>query len=193
MQLFARPIECGGGSQAIRDHRGFVKNRDLHENMRQIGIANHGCRKRLAEQLAGRLLKNIDANESEKAAANKQQPSEAATKPVSHKIRNRSTKTNSHAPVPRPLPVRCARAFAMRLFAWNGRFARTVLRAAAPLSCRQPERLIQAAGTDTSQALNSNSLVLTTNKLQQFVAEFERLDCLTSRPRGGASGGHGRT
>jgi hypothetical protein len=41
--------------------------------------------------------------------------------------------------------------------------------------------LIQAAQTDTSQALNPKSLVSTTNKLQQFVAEFERLECFTLR------------
>ena len=71
MQLFAGPIEGRRGSQAVFDHRGFVKNRDLHENMGKVGFANQGCRKRLAEQPAGRLLKNIDANEKEKAAANK--------------------------------------------------------------------------------------------------------------------------
>ncbi|MGA9216563.1 MAG: hypothetical protein WBZ54_15265, partial [Methylocella sp.] len=39
--------------------------------------------------------------------------------------------------------------------------------------------LVQAAQTDTSQALNPKSLVSTTNKLQQFVARFETLECLT--------------
>jgi hypothetical protein len=43
--------------------------------------------------------------------------------------------------------------------------------------------LIQAAQTDTSQALNPKSLVSTTNKLQQFVAEVERLECFILRQR----------
>jgi hypothetical protein len=41
--------------------------------------------------------------------------------------------------------------------------------------------LIQAAQTNTAQALNPKSQVSTTNKLQQFVAEFERLECFTLR------------
>jgi hypothetical protein len=49
MQLRSRPIERGGGSQAIRDHCGFVKNRDLHENMGKTGFGNYRCRKRLGE------------------------------------------------------------------------------------------------------------------------------------------------
>jgi hypothetical protein len=43
--------------------------------------------------------------------------------------------------------------------------------------------LIQAAQTDTSQGLNPKSLVSTTNKLQQFVSEVERLECFTLRQR----------
>jgi hypothetical protein len=39
----------------------------------------------------------------------------------------------------------------------------------------------QGALTNTAQALNPKSLVSTTNKLQQFVAEFEILDCSTLR------------
>jgi hypothetical protein len=39
------------------------------------------------------------------------------------------------------------------------------------------------AQTDTSQALNPKSLVSTTNKLQQFVAEVERLECFILRQR----------
>ena len=71
MQFFSRPIERGGGSQALRDHCGFVENRDLHENARKAGLANHRRRKRFAEQPAGRLFKNIDADKNQKAAANK--------------------------------------------------------------------------------------------------------------------------
>jgi hypothetical protein len=37
---------------------------------------------------------------------------------------------------------------------------------------------------DGSQALNPKTLAPSTNKLQQFVAEFERLQCLTTQPRG---------
>ena len=73
----------------------------------------------------------------------------------------------------------------MRLFAWNGRFARTVFRDGRAASCKQQERLykpLQADHTDTPQALNPKSLVSTTNKLQQFVAEVERMECLTLRP-----------
>ncbi len=90
MQLLARPIEPGGGSQAIRDHRGFVKNRDLHENMGKIGFANRQGRKRPAEQPAGRLLKNINADENQKAAADKHKPAhgggQASLAPNSEKI-----------------------------------------------------------------------------------------------------------
>jgi hypothetical protein len=39
--------------------------------------------------------------------------------------------------------------------------------------------LRQTAPTYTAQALNPKSLVSTTNKLQQFVAEVERLECFT--------------
>ena len=91
MQLFSRPIERGHGSQTIRDHRGFVKNRDLHENMGKIGFANHQCRKRLAQQPAGRLLKNINGDENKKAAADKHKPAhgdeQAGFAPNSEKIK----------------------------------------------------------------------------------------------------------
>lgn len=61
----------------------------------------------------------------------------------------------------------------MRLFARNDS-VRTVCRGSHAASCKQ--QLIQAAQTDTAQALNPKSLVSTTNKLQQFVAEVERLE-----------------
>jgi hypothetical protein len=58
--------------------------------MGKTGFANHRCRKRLAEQPAGRLLKNIDADENQKAAANKQKPAQggeqAGLAPNSEKI-----------------------------------------------------------------------------------------------------------
>jgi len=67
----------------------------------------------------------------------------------------------------------------MRLLAWNGRLPG---RSRWPRGFAQATgTLIQAAQTDTSQALNPKSLVSTTNKLQQFVAEFERLECFTLR------------
>ena len=74
MKLVARPIQRRGGSQAVRNHRGFVENRDLHQNMRKVGFAQNGRVKPLAEQPAGRLLENIDPDQNEKAAADEQEP-----------------------------------------------------------------------------------------------------------------------
>lgn len=72
MQLGAWPFQCSNGSQTTRDHSGFIKDRDLDENMRKVIFMQPGFWERLAKQAAGRLLKDIDADENEKADADEQ-------------------------------------------------------------------------------------------------------------------------
>src|SRR5580704_13094583 len=70
----------------------------------------------------------------------------------------------------------------MRLFAWSGRLPGLSFAPPARLRASK-QQLMQAAQTDPSQALNPKSLVSTTNKLQQFVAEVEKLECFILRQR----------
>ena len=74
MEPILRPVEPGGAAQAARNHIRFVEDRDLDQNVREIWFGKFDHRKRLAEQAAGGLLKDIDANENDEAAANEQKP-----------------------------------------------------------------------------------------------------------------------
>ena len=77
MKLVAGPIQGRRGPQAIGHHRGFVENRDLHQNMRKVGFVQDRHRKPLAEQPAGRLLKKIDSDQDQKAAADEKKPAKS--------------------------------------------------------------------------------------------------------------------
>ena len=72
MQLAARPIERGSRSKAIGDHGGFVEDWDLNNNMRKVIVAHSGFGERPAWRAAVCVIKNTDADQNEKADADKQ-------------------------------------------------------------------------------------------------------------------------
>ena len=186
MQPVSRPIQRGGRSQAIRNHRRFVENRDLHQNKRETGFAQNRCGKGLAKQPAGALLKNIDPDQNQKAATDKQKPAEGSEQADLASDSEEFQKTQAPTPVTQSLPVCCpAHRMGLRL---KSVFQLTK----APLILLSPafgpdclsrrsggwlvqatEPLIRATRMDSTLTLNPKSTVSTTNKLQQIVSGIE--------------------
>jgi hypothetical protein len=73
MQPVPRPIERCGRAQGVGDHFRFVENRDLHENMGELGLGQSRRAQRRPPRLPARALEEIYADEAQKSAPDKEQ------------------------------------------------------------------------------------------------------------------------
>ncbi len=187
MQPVSRPIQRGGRSQAIRNHRRFVENRDLDQNKRETGFAQNRRGKGLAKQPACGLLKNIDPDQNQKAATDKQKPAEGGEQADLASDSEEFQKTQAPTPVTQSLPVCCpAHRMGSRLksvfqltkapliLLLSPAFGQDCLsRRSGGWLVQATEPLIRATRMDSTLTLNPKSTASTTNKLQQIVSGFE--------------------